>query len=425
MPSTIRQSYDHRIRDAIVESGDIALFPQLRIPDSTRRSWLRRGSRTVITASRARSEGGELQTRIAELERQTAILRAVLRLFVALVRTAGISLANIRVPSAVDKSRVMRAVDAAEPIIGRRSALRVLGLRQARFRSWAALATKCELEDAPPCPRSVPARLTFEERITIRDMVESEEYKHLSLRSLAILAQRLGLVYASYETWCRLTRLNRWRRPRRRLYPAKPKIGIRAKAAGELLHIDVTVIRLLDGTRTYLHAIVDNFSRRILAWSLQPKLRAETTRRLLREALRAVSASGPVVQVMTDGGSENVCVGELPELEHIIAQIDVTESNSIVEALWHQLRNRWVYLHTVDTFSTLERLIVKYFNDHNTLIPRAELGGRTPDEAFFGREEDLRVRLRERHRLARAMRVAKNQQRRCGACLGSETGAVA
>ena len=31
-------------------------------------------------------------------------------------------------------------------------------------------------------------------------------------------------------------------------------------------HIDTTVIRLLDGTRAYLHAVIDNFSRRILAW---------------------------------------------------------------------------------------------------------------------------------------------------------------
>ena len=349
MSSTIRQAYDHRVRDAIVESGDIGLLPQLRIPDSTRRSWLRRGSRTVVAASRVGHDHVELQNRIAKLERQAATLRAVLRLLVALVRTAGISLANIRVSSAVAKSRVLRAIDAAEPIIGRQSALRVLGLRQARLRSWAGLASKCELEDAPPCPRFVPARLTFEERITIRDLVESEEYKHLSLRSLAILAQRLGLVYASYETWCRLTRLNRWRGPRRRLYPAKPKIGIRAKAAGELLHIDVTVIRLLDGT----------------------------------------------------------------------------ESNSMVEAPWHQLRNRWVYLHPVDTFSTLERIIAKYFSDHNTLIPRAELGGRTPDEAFFERETDLRVQLREQHRAAPAVRIAKNQPRRCEACLGSEPGGVA
>jgi putative transposase len=30
-------------------------------------------------------------------------------------------------------------------------------------------------------------------------------------------------------------------------------------------HID-TVIRLLDGSRAYLHAVIYNFSRRILAW---------------------------------------------------------------------------------------------------------------------------------------------------------------
>jgi putative transposase len=31
-------------------------------------------------------------------------------------------------------------------------------------------------------------------------------------------------------------------------------------------HIDTTVIRLLDGTKAYVHAVIDNFSRRILAW---------------------------------------------------------------------------------------------------------------------------------------------------------------
>ena len=31
-------------------------------------------------------------------------------------------------------------------------------------------------------------------------------------------------------------------------------------------HFDITVIRLLDGIRAYLHAAIDNFSRRILAF---------------------------------------------------------------------------------------------------------------------------------------------------------------
>jgi transposase InsO family protein len=38
-------------------------------------------------------------------------------------------------------------------------------------------------------------------------------------------------------------------------------------------HIDTTVIRLLDGTRAYLHAVIDNFSRRILAWRSRRRLR--------------------------------------------------------------------------------------------------------------------------------------------------------
>jgi hypothetical protein len=45
-------------------------------------------------------------------------------------------------------------------------------------------------------------------------------------------------------------------------HPAKPRIGIRASAPGELLHLDVSIICLLDGTRVYLHAAIDNYSRR-------------------------------------------------------------------------------------------------------------------------------------------------------------------
>lgn len=121
--------------------------------------------------------------------------------------------------------------------------------------------------------------------------------------------------------------------------------------------------------------------------------------------------------------------GRHTKFQKVIADLLPSDQHCLVapmvEALWHQLRNRWVYLHTIDTFSTLERLITKYFCDHNTLIPRAELGGRTPDEAFLGRETDLSVQLREQHRAARVMRIAKNRQRRCGACLGSEPGGVA
>ena len=249
----------------------------------------------------------------------------------------------------------------------------------------------------------------------MRDMVEDDAFKHLSIRSLAIVAQRLGRVFAAYETWCRAIRRYQWNRPRKRVYPVKPKIGIRAQDPGQLLHVDVTVIRLLDGTRTYLHAIQDNYSRRVMAWALQPKLLAKTTRELVRQALKAIQVSSPI-QVMTDGGSENLSITKMSEVCHVVAQVDIAQSNSLIESLWFQIRSRWLYLHTLDSFQTLERLIEKYFRDHNELIPRAELGGRTPDEAFFGRENDLKEWLPADHAQARIRRATENRTRTCSAC---------
>ncbi len=45
-----RRTYDHRIREAILESGNRDLFPELDIPQSTIRSWVHRGLPDVVTS---------------------------------------------------------------------------------------------------------------------------------------------------------------------------------------------------------------------------------------------------------------------------------------------------------------------------------------------------------------------------------------
>ena len=96
-------------------------------------------------------------------------------------------------------------------------------------------------------------------------MVTAPAYRHVPTGTLAVLAQRLGKVWAAPSTWYHLVRKFGWRRPRLRVHPAKAKLGLRMRRADEMWHIDTTVIRLLDGTRVYLHAVIDDFSRRILA----------------------------------------------------------------------------------------------------------------------------------------------------------------
>jgi transposase InsO family protein len=56
-------------------------------------------------------------------------------------------------------------------------------------------------------------------------------------------------------------------------------------------HIDTTVIRLLDGTRAYLHAVIDNFSRRILAWRPACLRCGQTLQSEVSPEGRALSAS--------------------------------------------------------------------------------------------------------------------------------------
>jgi hypothetical protein len=41
----------------------------------------------------------------------------------------------------------------------------------------------------------------------MRDMVVSQDYRHMSLRSLALRAQRVAKVFASLSTWSRPERL--------------------------------------------------------------------------------------------------------------------------------------------------------------------------------------------------------------------------
>ena len=106
------------------------------------------------------------------------------------------------------------------------------------------------------------------------------------------------------------------------------KIGIRAKAPGELLHLDVTIIRPLDGTRAYLHAMTGNYSRRILSWTLEEKLGSGETCRILREATVRLSDCPERTIVVADSGSENVngAVDDLlddEEWTRVLAQVEV------------------------------------------------------------------------------------------------------
>jgi transposase InsO family protein len=195
------------------------------------------------------------------------------------------------------------------------------------------------------------------------------------------------------------------------VYPEKAKTGIRATRPNEYWHTDVTVIRLVDDTKAYLHAVIDNFSRRILAWRLAKRLAPTTTCEILKEAGKNLDQTPTVV---ADSGVENVNAG-VDQLmadgvvRHVLAQVEVSFSNSMIEAFWRSLRHQWLYLHSLESFGQLEQPIDFYVNEHNTQMPHHAFDGQTSDEVYFDQRSDrVRDRLTAARHQARRARMEAN-----------------
>jgi putative transposase len=207
-------------------------------------------------------------------------------------------------------------------------------------------------------------------------MVTAAEYRHVPTGTLAVLAQRLGKVWASPSTWYHLVRKFGWRRPRLRVHPTKPKVGLRTTRADEMWHIDMTVVRLLDGTKAYLHAVIDNFSRRILAWQVADTFAPVTSVAVLIEASRGATPSETTPVVLADAGVENVNaqVDDLIAsgvLRRVLAFTELQFSNSMIEAWWRSLKHNWLFLHSLDSVTTLRRLVDFYVHEHNGVLPHS------------------------------------------------------
>jgi transposase InsO family protein len=421
-----QQRYDHRLRELVHRTGDLTIATDLGVPPSTARGWLGTAPTVVVSLEVADLTELELRQEVLTLRRRVQKLAALLRFALVLLRVSGFTLSGERLLDGRDKLRILRAIDQARAGIPLRALLRLLRLSPSRFHAWRRRRTACALDDQSSCPRTSPHRLTPSEVRVIEDMVTSPEYRHVPTGTLAVLAQRLGTVWASASTWYRLVRRFAWRRPRLRVHPVKPKIGLRTTRPNEMWHIDTTVIRLLDGTRAYLHAVIDNFSRRILAWRVAETFAPVNSVAVLLDAGRAATPSVTAPVVLADAGVENVNaqVDELiitGVLRRVLAFTELRFSNSMIEAWWRSLKHQWLFLHSLDSVTTVRRLVEFYVDEHNRVLPHSAFRGQTPDEMYFGTGDTVPADLTSSAAAARRARAEANRSAACETCPSLDT----
>ncbi len=181
----------------------------------------------------------------------------------------------------------------------------------------------------------------------------------------------------------------------------------------------MTVIRLLDGTRAYLHAVIDNFSRRILAWKVAPTFDPDCTAELLLTASADLVDQTPTV--LTDGGVENFnsAVDKLITsgiLSRLLAMTDIMFSNSMIESWFRCIKHQWLFLNTLDTVTAVEKFVSFYIAEHNGAIPHSAFKGQTPDEMYFGTGDEVPEELEGAKVAARTERMEVNRARSCRKC---------
>src|SRR5476649_1434993 len=197
-------------------------------------------------------EGERPRTRNTTASCRVVRARAIAARILAFAAPSGVRLDETRIPEGAAKAKILAAIARARTTLQLAVVLRVLGLSPSRYHAWNRLERACQLDDRSTCPRTTPTQLTAEEVRTMHVLATSDSYRHMSVRSLALHAQRIGMLFASPATWGRLIRERGWLRPRARIHPATPKESVRATRPNELLAHRRDRSPLLDGTRLYL-----------------------------------------------------------------------------------------------------------------------------------------------------------------------------
>ena len=148
--------------------------------------------------------------------------------------------------------------------------------------------------------------------------------------------------------------------------------------------MDITYVPMARGF-VYLAAVVDWFSRKVLAWRLSITLATDFCIEALEEAL---ARHGRPEIFNTDQGSQFTSVDFTKVLK--AAEISISmdgkgawRDNVFVERLWRTIKYEEVYLRAYAGVPEARASIGCYLTFYNSTRPHSSLGGQTPDQAYL------------------------------------------
>jgi putative transposase len=181
--------------------------------------------------------------------------------------------------------------------------------------------------------------------------------------------------------------------PGHKIYPYLLR-GLEIVRANQIWAMDITYIPMAKGF-VYLAVVLDWFSRRVLAWRVSITMEASFCIETLEDALAKHGKPGIF---NTDQGSQFTCEAFTDVLHKREIKVSMDgkgawRDNVFIERLWRTVKYEEVYLRAYDSVSDARACIGRYLDLYNRRRPHSSLDDMTPDQAYFGSQRMLPVRL--------------------------------
>jgi putative transposase len=176
--------------------------------------------------------------------------------------------------------------------------------------------------------------------------------------------------------------------PNHKIYPYGLR-GMMIVKANQAWSTDITYLPMRNGF-LYLTAVIDWYSRYILAWKLSNSLDGLFCREVLQDALNKF---GKPEWFNTDQGAQYTCFEFIHILEGAGIQISMDGrgralDNVWIERFWRTIKYEEIYPRAyADGLSAL-RSLEAYFPYYNSERPHSALGNATPEQIYQGLVND-------------------------------------
>jgi putative transposase len=166
------------------------------------------------------------------------------------------------------------------------------------------------------------------------------------------------------------------------IYPYQLK-NIEINRPGQVWCADITYIPMRRGYM-YLFAILDWFSRKVLAWELSTTLDTDFCVRCLDRALKV---HGKPEIMNTDQGCQFTSEKWINQLKSADVTISMDGKgrwldNVVVERFWRTIKYEDIYLKSYENPRELEKGVNAFVFRYNTIRPHQSLKGMTPTEVY-------------------------------------------